>query len=154
MSLVLVSMTNFWVMMATVAMSLMFYRLRYVYVCTGRCLRRIEALGESSINSNHLKNQLKNYILRIKIGRSAIISHTNATITGLSTIRATNSKQVLVNEFNELQNQNTSVSFTFKAATRAIAFWLELICVAYMAVAIGIFLVFQNRNFFTIFPLA
>lgn len=46
MSLVLVSLTNYWVMMATVAMSLIFYRLRCIYVSTARCLRRIEALGK------------------------------------------------------------------------------------------------------------
>lgn len=46
MSLALVSSTNFWVMLATVGMSLIFYRLRCVYVCTARCLRRIDALGK------------------------------------------------------------------------------------------------------------
>lgn len=149
MSLVLVSSTNVWVMIATIIMSLISYRLRCVYVSTGRCLRRIEALGKSAIDMQTLfeKSHEKKFLYSFGIGRSAIISHTNATISGLSTIRATNSKHVLINELNELQNQNTSVCFTFKAATRAIAFWLELICVCYMAIAIAIFLTFQNRNY-------
>lgn len=126
MSLILVSLTNYWVMMATIVLSTIFYRLRCIYVNTARCLRRLDALG-----------------------RSAIISRTNATISGLSTIRATNSKQTLIDEFNALQNQNTSVCFIFKASTRAIAFWLELICVLYMATAIGIFILFENRTFYT-----
>lgn len=149
MSLVLVSLTNFWVMIATVAMSLIFYRLRHVYVSTARCLRRIEALGKLILVSivSKFKSHKKKLFCTTETGRSAIISHTNATISGLSTIRATNSKQALINEFNDLQNRNTSCCFTFKASTRAIAFWLELICVCYMASAIGIFLVFQNRNF-------
>lgn len=121
--MILVSLSNIWIMMATIGMSLLFYRLRYIYVCTARCLRRLEALG-----------------------RSTIISHTNATISGLSTIRVTNSKDILVREFNELQDHNTSVCFIFKATTRAIAFWLELICVLYMATAIGIFLSIEQSK--------
>lgn len=123
MSLILVSLSNIWVMVATIAMSLLFYRLRCIYVRTARCLRRLEALG-----------------------RSAIISHTNATISGLSTIHVTKSKDILIREFNELQDHNTSVCFIFKAATRAIALWLELICVLYMATAIGIFLALGQRE--------
>lgn len=123
MSLILVGLSNYWVMAATIVMSVIFYRLRCIYVNTARCLRRLEALG-----------------------RSAIMSHTNATISGLSTIRATNSKDILITEFNALQNQNTSICFVFKASTRAIAFWLELICVFYMATAIGIFITFPNRK--------
>lgn len=78
------------------------------------------------------------------IGRSAIISATNATITGLCTIHATKSEITLMEEFNSLQDHNTSVSFLFKASTRAIAFWLEIICVFYMTVAIVIFVAFEK----------
>lgn len=84
------------------------------------------------------------YLLFVKKGRSAIISHTNTTISGLCTIHATKSEATLLKEFNSLQDQNTSVTFLFKASTRAIAFWLEFICVLYMTVAIVIFLVFEK----------
>lgn len=147
MSLVLVSSTNVWVMLTTVGLSLIAYRLRYVYVSTARCLRRIEALGMLILNEPVQKSLLqKNKLFLFFPGRSALISHTNATINGLTTIRAANSKEILINEFNNLQNHNTSVSFTFKAATRAVAFWLELICVFYLATAIAIFLFVQNRK--------
>lgn len=46
MSLILVSMSNIWVMIATIAMSLIFYGLRHIYVSTGRCLRRMDAIGD------------------------------------------------------------------------------------------------------------
>ncbi|XP_055302412.1 probable multidrug resistance-associated protein lethal(2)03659 [Sitodiplosis mosellana] len=122
MSLVLVSLTNTWVAVATLGMSFVFYGMRHMYVSSARCLRRLEALG-----------------------RSAIISHTNATINGLCTIHATKSEAVLLKEFNSLQNHNTSVGYIFKASTRAIAFWLELLCVLYMTVAIVIFLVLDKE---------
>lgn len=71
------------------------------------------------------------------------MSHVNATINGLSTIRATKSENVLIEEFNALQDRNTSTCFIFKAATRAIAFWMEWICAIYMTIVIIIFLFFD-----------
>lgn len=123
MSITLVSIMNIWIMIATIGMGLIFYRIRCIYVCTARCLRRLEALS-----------------------RSTLMSHTNATISGLSTIRVTNSKDVLVTELGELQDHNTSIWFIFKGATQAIAFWLDLICVLYMATAVGIFLIYEERK--------
>lgn len=84
--------------------------------------------------------------MSLKIGRSTIISHVNATISGLSTIHATDSRDDLIGEFNALQNANTSASYIFKATTQAIAFWMELVCVIYMAITITIFLAFENRK--------
>lgn len=38
-------------MAATIAMSVIFYRLRYIYVSTGRCLRRIDAIGKINVDT-------------------------------------------------------------------------------------------------------
>lgn len=46
MSLILVSLTNTWVAVATIGMSLVFYGMRHIYVSSARCLRRLEALGK------------------------------------------------------------------------------------------------------------
>lgn len=152
MSLILVSSTSFWVKLATVGMCLICCKLRHLYVSTARCLRRIEALGMLILNVfivGVFFLQIKtNAISFFESGRSALISHTNATINGLCTIRATNSKQILINEFHDLLNRNTNVSYMFKASTRAVSFWLELICLFYLAIAIGIFLFCHNRNHF------
>lgn len=75
------------------------------------------------------------------------MSHINATINGLATIRAAHAEDVLIKEFNSLQDRNTSTCFIFKASTRAIAFWMEWICVIYMSIAITIFLFFHMSKF-------
>lgn len=46
MSLILVGLTNIWVMFATLVMSFVFYKMRYIYVNSARDLRRLEALGK------------------------------------------------------------------------------------------------------------
>lgn len=87
-------------------------------------------------------------ICLFQTGRSVLMSHINATISGLSTIRATNSEDMLIREFNSLQDRNTSACYIFKASTRAIAFWMEWICVIYMAVAVTIFLFFDLSKWY------
>lgn len=78
------------------------------------------------------------------LGRSPIFSHTNATISGLATIRTFKSHDVVIQEFNSLQNSNTSVCFLFNSLSRALALWLEVICVFYMAIVLLIFFVFEK----------
>lgn len=66
------------------------------------------------------------------LGRSPIFSHTNATIQGLSTIRAYKAQENLVKEFDQHMNNNTAAQYLFFATTRAFACWLDLICVMYI----------------------
>lgn len=76
--------------------------------------------------------------------RSPIFSHANATLQGLSTIRAFKAGQILSNEFDAHQDLNTSSWYLFLASTRAFALWLELVCAAYMATVLLTFLLIGN----------
>jgi ATP-binding cassette, subfamily C (CFTR/MRP), member 4 len=73
-----------------------------------------------------------------------MFSHTNASLQGLSTIRAFGAQAVLENEFHDYQNQNTSMWFVFLSITRAFAFWLDIACVLYIAVVTYTFLFMES----------
>lgn len=79
-----------------------------------------------------------------KLARSPILAHTNATINGLATIRAFNAQQALSDEYDKHQDVNTSAWFLFLTTSRALALWLEVICVVYLAAVLGIFLIFAD----------
>lgn len=70
-------------------------------------------------------------------GRSPVFSHVNATLQGLSTIRAFNASKILAAEFHEHQNYNTSCWYLSNAASRCFTLWLDTsavlfnICVTY-----------------------
>ncbi|XP_031637356.1 probable multidrug resistance-associated protein lethal(2)03659 isoform X2 [Contarinia nasturtii] len=120
-SLILVLLANYWLIIPTFIVSCIFLYLRHIYVKTARCLKRMESMG-----------------------RSPIFSHTNATISGLTTIRSYKSCDIIIKEFNSLQDSNTSVCYLFNSSSRALSLWLELVCVLYMTIVITIFFVFQN----------
>ncbi|XP_055536617.1 probable multidrug resistance-associated protein lethal(2)03659 isoform X2 [Wyeomyia smithii] len=117
----LVAIVNYWLLLPTAIMGVMFYGLRHVYTNTARSIKRVEALT-----------------------RSPIFSHANASFQGLTTIRAFGAEKILANEFDQHQDLNTSAWYLFLATTRAFALWLELVCVLYIAAVTFSFLTMEN----------
>lgn len=62
----------------------------------------------------------------------------------MSTIRAFDAQKVLLDEFHQYQNLNTSMWFVFLSITRAFAFWLDMACVVYIACVTYTFLLMEN----------
>ncbi|XP_062563901.1 probable multidrug resistance-associated protein lethal(2)03659 [Armigeres subalbatus] len=117
----LVAIVNYWLLLPTAVMGVLFYGLRHIYTNTSRSIKRVESLT-----------------------RSPIFSHANASFQGLTTIRAFGAEKILAYEFDKHQDLNTSAWYLFLATTRAFALWLELVCVLYIAVVTFSFLLMEN----------
>lgn len=85
--MVLVSIVNIYFVIPTLILAVILYGFRYVYVSASRNIKRVES-----------------------ILRSPIFSHTNATLQGLSTIRAFKAEESLRRHFDSHVDQNSSVS--------------------------------------------
>lgn len=69
-----------------------------------------------------------------------MLSMVNATIDGLATIQLIpDARQALADEFDALQNVNISARFLYFALTRALSFWIEIICLIYMTTVAVVF---------------
>ncbi|XP_050079430.1 probable multidrug resistance-associated protein lethal(2)03659 [Anopheles maculipalpis] len=119
--IVIVALANYWLLIPTAIMGVVFYMLRFVFLKTARNVKRVEA-----------------------ITRSPVFTHTNATIDGLTTIRAFGAEHFLEDTFHRYQDLNTSAAFLFGATTRGFAFWLDAICLLYIASVVLSFLVIGN----------
>ncbi|KFB46271.1 hypothetical protein ZHAS_00014256 [Anopheles sinensis] len=117
----IVALANYWLLVPTAIMGCVFYLLRFVFLRTARNVKRVEA-----------------------ITRSPVITHTNATVEGLATIRAFGAERNQEDAFHRLQDRNTSAAFLFGATTRGFAFWLDVICLLYIASVVLSFLVIGN----------
>lgn len=89
-----------------------------------------------------MKNEMM--IIICFLARSPIFSHANATLHGLTTIRALKAEKKLTREFHDHQNLNISASFMYLSTTRAFCLWLEMVCVLYVATVTMSFLLFDN----------
>jgi ATP-binding cassette, subfamily C (CFTR/MRP), member 4 len=115
--MVLVSIVNVYFIIPTVAIGVILYGARHIYVSASRNIKRVES-----------------------ITRSPIYAHTNATLQGLSTIRAFKAEESVRRNFNNHMDHNSSAWFMFWTITRGFAFWLDVICVLYIAVITYAFL--------------
>ncbi|KAF2886605.1 hypothetical protein ILUMI_19568, partial [Ignelater luminosus] len=106
---VVVSLVNPWLLIVTAVILIVFYLLRVVYMKTSRSVKRLEG-----------------------ITRSPVFAHMNASLQGLTTIRAFGAQKILEKEFDDHQDLHSSVWYLFLTCSRAFGFWLDLICVIYI----------------------
>ncbi|XP_044266058.1 probable multidrug resistance-associated protein lethal(2)03659 isoform X2 [Tribolium madens] len=110
-----------WLFVPSMILITIFYFLRVVYIRTSRSVKRIEG-----------------------ITRSPIYSHLTASMHGLSTIRAFSAQKILINEFDNFQDNHSAAWFLFIASNRCFGFWLDVICIIFFAVAIFVLMYFNK----------
>ncbi|XP_049530637.1 ATP-binding cassette subfamily C member 4 [Anopheles darlingi] len=118
-----VSIVNYWFLLPTAVVAVLMFYIRRIYLNTSRVVKRIES-----------------------VNRSPIFTHTNATLQGLSTIRAFGAQSVLRREFNDHLDVNSSAWYMFISTSRAFALWLDLVCVLYIGVVTVSFLIGGSQD--------
>lgn len=68
------------------------------------------------------------------------MGHINATLEGLTTIRAHKAQKMLIKQFDKHQDLNTSANYMHMTITRAFAFYTDFICKLYLASILYTFL--------------
>ncbi|XP_053601424.1 ATP-binding cassette subfamily C member 4-like isoform X2 [Plodia interpunctella] len=121
---VVVAVVNYWLLVPTVAIGVVFYGLRIFYLSSSRSIKRLEG-----------------------VTRSPVFSHLNATLQGITTIRAFGAQEALIREFDSHQDLHSSAWYLFIASSRAFGFWLDLVCVVYIALVTMSFLVMGEDEY-------
>ncbi|CAG9794562.1 unnamed protein product [Diatraea saccharalis] len=122
--LIVVCLVNWWLVLPTTILVVFLVMLRNLYVCTSRELKRIEA-----------------------IARSQSLNHAAATVSGLSTIRSCGRQQrTLAREFDALQDLHSSSWALVLATTRAFAWWMDMLCCAFLACVTASFLLMPSHE--------
>ncbi|XP_060810337.1 ATP-binding cassette sub-family C member 4 [Amyelois transitella] len=121
---VVVAVVNYWLLVPTMVIGVVFYLLRIFYLSSSRSIKRLEG-----------------------VTRSPVFSHLNATLQGITTIRAFGAQEALIREFDNHQDLHSSAWYLFIASSRAFGFWLDLVCVVYIGVVTLSFLVMGEDEY-------
>nr|CAD7444730.1 unnamed protein product [Timema bartmani] len=119
--IVLVVIVNYWILLPTLIMFVTFYLLRRIYVSTSRNVQRLEG-----------------------ITRSPVFSHLNASLQGLTTIRAFEAQEILKQEFDTHQDLHSSAFYLSMVSGRAFGMWMDIVCLLFLACVTLSFLVLET----------
>ncbi|KAL5233639.1 hypothetical protein ACI65C_001049 [Semiaphis heraclei] len=119
-----VGIVNVYLLIPTFFIGILFYYTVVYYLSTSRSIKRLEG-----------------------ISRSPVLGYLNASLQGLSTIRAFDAEEVLSREFDDHQDLHSSAWYIFISSTEALGFALDMICLAYISILTFSFLVVKNDTF-------
>ncbi|XP_014275661.1 probable multidrug resistance-associated protein lethal(2)03659 [Halyomorpha halys] len=119
-----IASVNPYLLVPTFGCAFIFYFLRVFYLSTSRSVKRLEG-----------------------VSRSPVFGHLNASIQGLTTIRAFHAETILRKEFDNHQDLHSSAWYLYIASSRAFAFWLDMVCLIFIGMVTLSFLVLGGENF-------
>ncbi|XP_044727627.1 ATP-binding cassette sub-family C member 4-like isoform X2 [Chrysoperla carnea] len=122
--IIVIAIVNIWLLLPTIFVGFIFYLLRIFYLSTSRSVKRLEGTT-----------------------RSPVFAHLNASLQGLTTIRAFEAEKILIYEFDRHQDLHSGAWYLFIATSRAFGFWLDLVCIIYIAVVTMSFLILGTETF-------
>ncbi|KAI2473918.1 ATP binding cassette (ABC) protein subfamily C member, provisional [Diabrotica virgifera virgifera] len=122
--IIVISIVNPWILLPTSGLLAIMYYMKHAFLVSSRNIKRVEA-----------------------VTRSPMYTHLNASLQGITTIRAFGAQQLLINEFDRLQDKYTAAFYTFLATSRGFGFWLDMHCVVFTALVVISLLFIQKETF-------
>ncbi|XP_022166670.1 probable multidrug resistance-associated protein lethal(2)03659 isoform X2 [Myzus persicae] len=119
--LIVVGIVNAYLILPTLAIVVIFFKMRTIYLTTTCNVKRLEG-----------------------VARSPMFTHVNSTLQGLTTIRAFNVEQILIQEFTSHQDLHSSAWYLFMTLSRAFGFWLDIVCIFYTCLVTFFFIFIVN----------
>lgn len=112
-----------WMIVPAIFLGLIFWYARVVYLTSAQDIKRLE--GST---------------------RAPVFSHVSSSLYGLPTIRAFKAQELIVQEFDSLQDQHTGTWFIFGATSESLGFYLDIISTIFLAFVTFQFLVFGDED--------
>ncbi|KAL1513745.1 hypothetical protein ABEB36_003115 [Hypothenemus hampei] len=112
-----------WMIIPALILGTIFWYARVVYLKSGQDIKRLEGAT-----------------------RAPVFSHVSASLYGLPTIRAFKAQNLIVKEFDALQDQHTGTWFLFGATSESLGFYLDVISTIFLAFTTFQFLILGDET--------
>ncbi|KAK0161584.1 hypothetical protein PV327_010040 [Microctonus hyperodae] len=121
-SLVIVCIVNPIFLIPLIIIAFIFYWIRKIYLKTSKNVKRLEGML-----------------------RSPVFTHLNATLNGLTTIRAYGAQKILKEEFDKFQDTHSSSWYMFIVTSTAFGFSLDIFCFIFTTIVTFSLLVIDTK---------
>ncbi|KAL7641520.1 UNVERIFIED_CONTAM: hypothetical protein RMT77_007391 [Armadillidium vulgare] len=105
-----IAFLNFWTLVPTLVLYVLFLGMRWIYLSTSRDLKRLEG-----------------------ITRSPVFTHLSSTFAGLTTVRAFGRQNEFCDQFDKHQDRHSSAWFLYLSSTRLFGVYLDVLSTIYIA---------------------
>ncbi|VVC26205.1 Hypothetical protein CINCED_3A020489 [Cinara cedri] len=119
-----VGIVNVYLTIPTLILAFVCYKITTFCLSTSRSIKRLEGMM-----------------------RSPVYAYLNASLQGITTIRAFEAEPTLSQEFDNHQDSHSTAWFLYISSTRAYGFWLDLVCLIYIGVVTFSFIVISDGTF-------
>ena len=117
--MIVACLANYWIFIPSTIIIVVLVLFRHYFLYTSRNVQRLEAIGKL------MQNDI-NFIF-ISTARSPLYSHISATIQGLSSIRAFDKENKVLNKFHFYQNEHTKAWYMKIVTSRWFGMRIDLI---------------------------
>ncbi|XP_050060622.1 probable multidrug resistance-associated protein lethal(2)03659 isoform X2 [Aphis gossypii] len=121
-TIIIIGYTNIYLLIPTFIVVIIIYKLRFLFINTSQSIKRLEGAT-----------------------RSPVLAHMNASLQGLTTIRAFKVENILSREFDKHQDLHSSASHLCTSLVLGFGFWLDITCIIYISIVTFSFLVIGNN---------
>lgn len=133
----LVAAVNPYFLIPVSVLCILLFGIRHIYLKTSRDLKRLEGICKwLKISIVFLDWTILKILFILHLAKSPAFTHLNATLNGLSTIRAHNAQKILQTEFDNLQDAHTSCFYMNYTISSVFNFSLDTICAIYISCVI------------------
>ncbi|VVC32370.1 Hypothetical protein CINCED_3A012061 [Cinara cedri] len=122
--IILVGIINSYLLIPTVIIAFIFYKLCLCYLKTSRSIKRLEA-----------------------VTRSPVFTHLNGALQGLTTIRAFEAEQILSKEFDNHQDLHSTAWYLYISSNRGFSLWSDVIVIIYIGIVTFSFIIIGKDTY-------
>ncbi|KAL5233619.1 hypothetical protein ACI65C_001029 [Semiaphis heraclei] len=119
----IVTLTNVYLFIPTFFVGIIIYKLRCMQLNISQSVKRLE--GET---------------------RSPVLDHMNASLQGLTTIRAFKAEGILSLEFDQHQDLHSSASHLCTCLNLGFLYWMDIVCIIYIGLILSFFLMIDSND--------
>lgn len=143
-SLILVAVVNPYFLIPVGLIGCIFMLFRMVFLKSSKNIKRLEGISKCRLYHKRGEKEL----VFILSARSPVFTHLNATLQGLTTIRAYGAQDILRREFDKHQDLHSSAWYMYIAASSAFGFVLDICCFVFTALVTFNFLLISDSKFY------